>query len=204
MAILAVHPWRNGRTNRSKLLLMAMLLSLPLLASAQEGEQMLRGHKGDQSYAFRLLPPSSFTELPAPVLKDLERRHCMIPQSFEARTPENVIHGAFRQAGSTDWAVLCSQDGTSMLIVYWGGSAAHYAELAVQADIDTADPHDETSVLGYARAIDPASPSSIGETLANKPYGPFDHDGIKDAHVEKSSVIHYYKNGTWMTLQSSE
>jgi hypothetical protein len=100
--------------------------------------------------------------------------------------------------------VLCSQDGTSTLLVYWNGAAAKPAELAAQVDSDTADPYDETSLLGYARGIDSASTNKINELLANKPYGPFDHDGIKDAHIEKSSVIHYFKGGTWMTLAGSE
>jgi len=191
-------------TFERKIVAWIALVSAPLAARAQEGEHILHGHKGDQSYAFRMLPPASFTELPAPVLTDLERRHCMIPQTYEARTPENVIHGAFHEKGSSDWAALCSQNGTSTLLIYWSGSAAKPAELAAQLDTDYADPHNETTMLGYARGIDRTSPSEINETLANKPYGPFDHDGIKDAHIEKSTVIHYFKNGTWMTLQGTE
>jgi hypothetical protein len=180
------------------------LITAPLFAAAQEGERVLHGHIGDKSFAFRMLPPSSFTELPAPILKDLESRRCLIPQTYEARTPENVIHGAFREKGSTDWAALCSQNGTTTLLVYWDSSASKPAELAAQLDTDNADPHNETNTLGYARGIDPASPNSISETLVNKPYGPFDHDGIRDAHIEKSSVIHYFKSGTWMTLAGTE
>ncbi|QNI34362.1 hypothetical protein H7849_10960 [Alloacidobacterium dinghuense] len=191
-------------TTTPKVLVWMVLLAAPLFAGAQEGEHVLHGHIGDQSYAFRMLPPTSFTELPAAIRSDLERRHCLIPQSYEARTPENVIRGAFREKGTSDWAALCSQNGTSTLLIYWSGSASKPAELAAQLDTDTADPHNETNMLGYARGIDPASPSSIAEVIANKTYGPFDHDGIRDAHIEKSSVIHYFKNGTWMTLAGSE
>ena len=191
-------------TRTNKIVLLGTLLATSIIAPAQDTEKIIRGHKGDQSFAFRMLPPATFTELPAPILRDLEKRRCMIPQSYEAKSPENVIHGAFLQQGSNDWAVLCSQDGTSTLLVYWNGAAAKPAELAAQVDSDTADPYDETSLLGYARGIDPASPNKIDELLANKPYGPFDHEGIKDAHIEKSSVIHYFKGGTWMTLAGSE
>jgi len=187
-----------------KLVVWIALLTAPLIAAAQEGEQVLHGHIGDQSYAFRMLPPASFTEAPAAIRSDLQKRHCLIPQTYEARTPENVIHGAFREKGSSDWAALCSQNGTSTLLIYWDGSATKPAETAAQLDTDTADPHNETNLLGYARGIDPATPKSINEILANKPYGPFDHDGIRDAHIERSSVIHYFKNGTWMTLAGTE
>ena len=189
---------------RHKFVIWIALIAAPLLAAAQEGEQVLRGHNGGQSYAFRMLPPSSFTEIPAPIRRDLEKRRCLIPQTYQARTPENAIHGSFRESGSTDWAVLCSQNGTSTLLIYWGDSSGKPAEIAAQLDIDTADPHNETNLLGYARGLDPASPNSIRDTLANKPYGPFDHDGIKDSHIEKSALIHYFKDGTWMTLQASE
>ena len=191
-------------TGTNKIVLLGTLLAASIIATAQDTEKIVRGHKGDQSFAFRMLPPATFTELPAPILRDLEKRRCMIPQSYEAKSPENVIHGAFLQQGSNDWAVLCSHDGTSTLLVYWNGTAAKTAELAAQVDSDTADPYDETSLLGYARGIDPASPNKIDELLANKPYGPFDHEGIRDAHIEKSSVIHYFKGGTWMTLAGSE
>ncbi len=191
-------------TFERKIVAWIALVSAPLAAAAQEGEQVLHGHIGDQSYAFRMLPPASFTEVPAAIRSDLLKRHCLIPQTYEARTPENVIHGAFREKGSSDWAALCSQNGTTTLLIYWDGSATKPVETAAQLDTDTADPHNETNLLGYARGIDPASPKSISETIANKPYGPFDHDGIRDAHIEKSSVIHYFKNGTWLTLAGSE
>lgn len=204
--VIEIRKARKGiqMTTTPKVLVWMVLLAAPLFAGAQEGEHVLHGHIGDQSYAFRMLPPTSFTELPAAIRSDLERRHCLIPQSYEARTPENVIHGAFHEKGSSDWAVLCSQQGTSTLLVFWNSSATKPLELAPQLDTDTADPHDETKMLGYARGIDPASPGSIMEVIANKPYGPFDHDGIKDAHIEKSSVVHYFKNGTWTTLAGSE
>ena len=186
-------------------LLSILLLALShLSAAAQEGEQVVHGHIGDQSYAFRMLPPASFTEIPSTIRSDLQKRHCLIPQTYEARSPENVIHGAFREKGSSDWAALCSQNGTTTLIIYWSDSAAKPVELAAQLDTDTADPHNETKMLGYARGIDPAPPASLSEIIANKPYGPFDHDGIKDAHIEQSSVIHYFKGGTWMTLAGTE
>ena len=191
-------------TRTNQIALLGTLLAASIIAPAQDTEKIVRGHKGDQSFAFRMLPPATFTELPAPILRDLEKRRCMIPQSYEAKSPENVIHGAFLQQGSNDWAVLCSQNETSTLLVYGNGAASKPAELAAQVDSDTADPYDETSLLGYARGIDPASPNKIDELLANKPYGPFDHEGIRDAHIEKSSVIHYFKGGTWMTLAGSE
>src|SRR5277367_1279817 len=137
-------------TNKCKCILIGTLIAAPLAVFAQGGEQIVRGHTGDQSYAFRMLPPESFPALPAPIRGDLEKRHCLIPQTYEARTPENVIHGAFHEKGSSDWAALCSQNGTTTLLVYWNSPAPKPAELASQLDTGNADPHNETNVLGYA------------------------------------------------------
>lgn len=180
------------------------LVTTPLLALAQDAEQVVRGRIGNQAYAFRMLPPASFPQLPVPVISDLEKRHCMIPQTYEARTPENVIHGSFHEKGSSDWAALCSQNGTSMLLIYWSGSASKPAELAAQLNADNANPHNESSDLGYARGIDTATPTDMNEVISNRASGPFDHDGIRDAHIEKSSIIHYFKNDKWMTLSGIE
>ncbi len=113
-------------TGTNKIVLLGTLLAASIIATAQDTEKIVRGHKGDQSFAFRMLPPATFTEIPAPILRDLEKRHCMIPQSYEAKSPENVVHGAFLQQGSNDWAVLCSQDGTlnAARLLEWNRSEA--------------------------------------------------------------------------------
>jgi hypothetical protein len=73
------------------------------------------------TYRIRLLPIASFPDLPAAIADELNRRQCMIPQSFEAKQPENVIHGAFRASGSSDWAALCSSRGATTLYVFFAG-----------------------------------------------------------------------------------
>jgi len=69
----------------------------------------------------RLLP-SAFPILPAAVRADLERRGCTIPQPYGAKSPENVIAGAFTRKGDIDWAVLCSIRRISTILIYREGS----------------------------------------------------------------------------------
>src|SRR6185437_6192208 len=59
-------------------------------------------------YNIRHLPVVSFPQVPMTVREGLGERGCLIPQTYEAHQPENVIHGSFERAGSSDWAVLCS------------------------------------------------------------------------------------------------
>jgi hypothetical protein len=75
-------------------------------------------------YLIRHLPVSSFPELPAGIVDLLNRRGCTIPQTYEAHRPENVVHASLEHAGSSDWAVLCSVQGTVSLLVFFNGASA--------------------------------------------------------------------------------
>src|SRR3954471_15791408 len=54
------------------------------------------------SYLIRRLPVSSFPDLPDAVAEALTQRACLIPQTYQAHRPENVIHASFDRAGSSD------------------------------------------------------------------------------------------------------
>src|ERR1700739_1792713 len=90
--------------------------AIPSFAVAQSGsgsEQVETGRVHLPSgpevvYRIRLLPLASFPALAATVAEQLEQRRCMIPQTYEARAPENVVHASLERKGSSDWAVLCS------------------------------------------------------------------------------------------------
>src|SRR5882724_2829494 len=79
--------------------------------------------------------PSEFPELPANLLQEVNRRHCMIPQhpgKFKVSERQNVVKGEFAKAGQTDWAVLCSSRGrTGSILVFWNGSELNPSEVHV-------------------------------------------------------------------------
>lgn len=151
-----------------------------------------------RSYRIRLLPVSSFPQLPSEVSRELAAMGCMVPQTYEARGPENVISGAFEKPGSEDWAVLCSVRGVTTLYVFFQSDLDHPAALRHQPDSewlgrDGAWAQDygsawgiETHPLRVMRAADRA-----------------DHDGIEDAFVEQSSTVHYYRDGQWTVLDGN-
>ena len=53
-------------------------------------------------FLIRHLPVSSFPQLPANVAGALNQRGCMIPQTYEAHGPENVVHASLERAASSD------------------------------------------------------------------------------------------------------
>lgn len=153
-------------------------------------------------YRIRLLPVSSFPGLPHGLASRLERMRCMIPQSFEARAPENVVEGAFRAPGSSDWAVLCSVDHATTLYVFFDGQYDNPASLRSQPDTLWLGAEPGSSVYGSAWGIALRDAASLSEFRQLHGMADIDHDGIEDAHLEHSSTVHYWNSGRWLDLSS--
>jgi hypothetical protein len=131
------------------------------------------------------------------VAQQLEQKGCMIPQTYEAREPENVIHGSFEKKGSEDWAALCSVRGTTTLYVFLQSNLANPIPLRHQPD---------SQWLGVEWSLDYGSAWGIATRPARLMPGSAsaEHDGIEDAFIEQSSTIHYFQNGRWTTLDGSQ
>jgi len=171
----------------------------PTAERIESGEILSAG--GDTlSYRIRLLPLASFPDLPPPVAAQLARLGCMIPQTFEAHEPENVIHGAFRAAGSDDWAALCSSAGTTTLYVFF--SSQDDAPIALRSQPDTAwlGAEPGSSVFGSAWGISVTPAAELRDTPQLHGPAVFDHDAIADARLERSLTLRYHQDGRWLAL----
>ncbi|HVJ07990.1 MAG TPA: hypothetical protein VM554_06375 [Acidisarcina sp.] len=153
-------------------------------------------------YKIRRLPLSAFPELPAPVRYALEERHCLVPQTFQAHRPENVIHGDFWQRGSLDWAVLCSHGGTSSLLVFRGNALGLPIELENAKDVDRLQVSLK-GTLGFAWGLDVAEPQLV-QRVAGSQSASYDHDGIQVSIVDRYLEIRYNQNGTWLQIEGAE
>jgi hypothetical protein len=154
--------------------------------------------------AGRLAPVSEFPELPAAIAQDLESRGCRIPQVAGVPKRNNVIRGHFEKPGQLDWAALCLQGNTSIILVFWNGSAKSPTPLA---------PLDETiadSKRGYFRILHVADGKFIRShyDTSAPDLDPLpkllSHDGIEDGIFEKGSSVHYFDNGKWLALAGSD
>lgn len=151
-------------------------------------------------YRIRLLPIASFPDLPAAIVEQLSRRRCMIPQSFEAEGPENVIHGSFRAAGTDDWAALCSVDGSTTLYVFLSGQFDAPVALRSQPDTAWLGAEPGASIFGSGWGIAVRSASTLRATRQMHAAAVFDHDGIEDARLERSATVRYWQDGKWLDL----
>jgi len=172
---------------------------------AESGQIVVAGRS--TPYLIRHLPVSSFPELPASIAGLLNQRGCLIPQTYEARRPENVVHASLERAGSSDWAVLCSSKGTVSLLVFFGSKSlpapGQPQVLVSTPETECLQAHDPTGVLGFNWGIDPASPQQVHEAqaaMANRPPR-LDHDALGDSVVERRTVYHFYANGAWMLVE---
>ncbi|MEJ2147597.1 MAG: hypothetical protein P8020_20950 [Acidobacteriota bacterium] len=155
------------------------------------------------------LPPSAFPALPKEVAGQLERRGCLIPQaSFYDPEPHNVISGEFARRGQTDWAVLCSVEGQSKILVFWGGPARCPDSLPHGEDRGCFQDVMGDGTMAYSCVIFRADEKYIKDKLAL--YGQsdaapvIDHDGINDAFAEKASSVRYCHDGRWLDLPGAD
>jgi hypothetical protein len=198
---------------RSRSWLWSALLSFSLIATAQSAPAPLLDNSGNimvdgkaVPYLIRHLPVSSFPDLPQPVRAELESRGCLIPQTFEAHKPENVVHGSLQQSGSADWAALCSVNGTSSLMVFFVSAPAQPFVLATAPETEHLQRNTTTGVYGFNWAIDAASPQRIHDALIGQRARPpmLDHDAVADSIIDHRTVYHFYANQSWTLLDLPE
>lgn len=156
-------------------------------------------------YLVRHLPVSSFPQLPPAVENLLNQRGCLIPQTYEAHQPENVIEASLERRGSKDWAVLCSVHGTVSLLVFFGNGAAPTV-LATAPETERLEAHGADGVLGFDWGIDVASPERVHEAQMGMRHLParLDHDALADSIIDQTTVYHYYAGDAWTVLDTQE
>lgn len=157
-----------------------------------------------ENYRIRLLPIASFPELPQPISAWLQFHGCMIPQTFEAQEPENVIHGALRAPGSDDWAALCSVSGQTTLYVFFAGQFSAPVPLRSQPDTLWLGHEPGSSVYGSAWGISTRTAQDLRDSTQIRPGFMIDHDAIEDAELERSLAIRYFQSGIWQVVFSED
>lgn len=154
----------------------------------------------------RRLPVEAFPDLPAPIAAVLRARKCRVPQPSPNGAPRNVIRGEFVSKGEPGWAVLCSVNNSTALLVFRNDR---------DTNPDTVNTSDDRTYLqglsgdniGYSREIAAAGRDFIIRHY--RAYGgptppPIDHQGIDDAFLEKASTTWYFHSRKWLRLQGAD
>jgi hypothetical protein len=168
----------------------------------QSGQVVVDGHA--TPYLIRHLPVSSFPQLPMAVQAELNRRGCLIPQTYEAHAPENVIQASLERRGSKDWAVLCSVKGAVSLLVFFADAAQPYV-LADVPETERLEAHGQAGTLGFDWGIDAATPGRVHEAqmgMKNRPA--MDHDAVAESVIDQWTVYYYFDGKNWRPLETRD
>jgi hypothetical protein len=183
------------------LLLLLWHTAIPAVAQLPPPEAWERANA-----ATKRIDPAAFPGIPGWLRTDLGRRHCSIPQSFGVNRPHNIVHGFFNDGNATDWAVLCSRERVSTILVFWDEQAQKVAELSSEPDANSLQvvlPGE----IGFSRAIGVATPATIRgyhRAFADGGLPALSHSGINDAFVGKGSVVWYWHRGKWLRLTGAD
>lgn len=176
------------------------LVALYLAAWSSIGLQSTRDDWHRAAEAIQRLQPSDFSDLPAELRTALEERGCTIPQPYNAGgQKKNAISGPFTSAGQTDWAVLCSHEKRSAILVFRGGHSGQMDSLAEEPDSQYLQVVAGPQKIGYSRLLAVAPAKVIHQHF---PRG--NHAGIQDVFIEKASVVWYRSRGKWTKVLQAE
>lgn len=190
-----------------------LFLVAALAVSAQQSDFASLNSSGQvtingrsSSYLIRRLPVNAFPQLPPAIQDELARRGCLIPQTYEARQPENVVHASLEGPGSSDWAVLCSTSGAVSLLVFLASGNGDPTILATAPETERLQSHGASPVLGFNWAIDPASPQAVHDAQLGMRHPParLDHDALADSVIDQKTVYHFYAHNVWTLLDTRD
>lgn len=137
------------------------------------------------------LAPAVFSKLPSHVRSGLVRNCCSVPQSFLANEPENAIAGSFTRIGSREWAVLCSANGVSSILIFGARSQEPLSRIAESPDETYIQALGEGRT-GYSRRISAVSSPTPGLTAIN------------DAYLDKASTVWVRKGRRWLETEGAD
>lgn len=154
----------------------------------------------------RRLPVQAFPELPPAIATVLRARNCRVPQPSADGAPRNVIQGEFFSKGESGWAVLCSVDNSTALLVFRNARDTNPDSVITSEDRAYLQGLDGDNI-GYSRQITAAGRDFIMRHY--RAYGgpeppPIDHQGVDDAFLEKASITWYFHDGKWLRLQGAD
>lgn len=153
------------------------------------------------------LPPSAIRGLPPAVRLPLEARGCTIPQVGEGvnPSPHNAIRGSFTGLNRVEWAVLCSRERRSAILIFEEATGNPMAEVGERPDI-TSLQSGLSATPFFSRLITLKLPQDVRRAVGRERIGLAGvlHDGIEDAFIDKGSVIWYWDGTQWLRIQGAD
>lgn len=174
------------------------ILFLIALSAAVTAAQSVNKIDFDERQIVRL-KPSDFRTLPVAVADYLNEKKCAVPQNMLVKEPHNVLEGEFFERGRKDWAVLCSREGVSTIMVFPAGKTDVVSELGKSSDSAFIGAAGKKGNVGYLRQIKIVKMTSVENSASPQ----FNQQGIEDAFFEKTANIFYFFGQRWVRLKDA-
>ncbi|HEV8660121.1 MAG TPA: hypothetical protein VGS96_16060 [Thermoanaerobaculia bacterium] len=181
-------------------------LFLPLVSFSSHAQDTFQAEDWKRAERnIKRLKADKFPQLPVTVREYLSKSACSVPQPYGARPPQNVISGYFTGSSEKDWAVLCSRNGVSSILVFRHGDSVPFADLARQHDFIFLQGLG-LGQIGFSRIISVATPQGMRAHFAYRGWKPprISHEGIDDSFEDKASTVYYFARGKWLTFPGSD
>ena len=190
----------------------SLILLLLLMVSEGQGQKFHPTEEEWDEAAKNVtgLSPMEFEGVPAEVQRILSEEGCTIPQIPRIRTNKkySLISGEFAVKGQTDWAALCSRDGSSTIVVLWGGPVLCRSWLEKRPHLNSLqtgitghrdDKGEYTVGIIFDRSIFtyPATSRVLWEMDEGLP-AERTHDSIGDGIHGKAATAYYCHEGQWI------
>jgi hypothetical protein len=155
----------------------------------------------------RRISPDSLQDLPSAVREELKRRNCSVPQTYAYSEPHNAVNGAFTAKGELEWAVICSVDLVSQILVLNARTGAVVDSLGKGDDKNWIQGIGDGK-YGFSRKLGVVTSASIGARTVDD-YDqsipqPIDHDWIDVYFLDKASVAYYRSGAQWYRIITSD
>jgi hypothetical protein len=185
-------------------------IDLTEVARARQADEAARrdwqARAGEAVRKIQRLPVEAFPQLPEAIARTLRARNCKVPQPVLDGQPRNVIRGAFFATGEEGWAVLCSVNHSTTLLVFRNDRDTNPQSISRSEDGGYLQGLGGDRI-GYSREITAVKREFVLQHY--RAYGgpappPIEHHGIDDAFLEKASVTWYFHKGKWLRLQGAD
>jgi hypothetical protein len=184
----------GGRVRPFRIVLL-VCLAVSLLAA-----QLTREDWSHADEAIIRLKPDVFPNLPAHVRAALVQRGCSIPQPDDGGAErKNVLTGHFISTVNPDWAVLCSHQKRSSILIFPSGSSAPVNSIADKPDSDYLQVVNGSRKIGYSRVLSVATLKQVRKHFAHA-----NRNGILDSFTGKGSLLWYLNGGKWMKVPAGD
>lgn len=152
--------------------------------------------------------PSGFSSMPMAVRDQLYNMGCLIPQDFEAVKAKkfvNIIRGRFITKIRTDYAVLCSVEQRSRILVLHSKTGDVLSEVAIAPDSEYLQSLTEGAAV-FSRRITRVPPATLLRSVRREMALGIDpwRDGVNDAFIGKSSTVRVFSAEGWRELAGAD